>query len=63
MGYYFIFQYLKYLMSLLYFGVSIQFNSGDEEGVSVSSDKNVGGNSSKGSGYGSGSCDGDSCAE
>ena len=50
-------------MSLLYFGVSIQFNSGDEEGVSVSSDKNVGGNSSKGSGYGSGSCDGDSCAE
>ena len=33
----------------------------DKEGISVSSDGNVGGNSSKGSNCGSGSCDGDSC--
>ncbi len=37
MGYYFIFQYLQYLISLLYFGILIQFNSGNKEGVSVSS--------------------------
>ena len=61
MGYYFIFRYLQYLISLLYFGILIQFNSGDDEGVSVSSDGNVSGNSSKGSGCGSDSCDGDSC--
>jgi hypothetical protein len=60
MGYYFIFRYLQYLISLLYFAILIQFNSGIEEGVSVSSDGNVSGNSSKGSGCDSGSCDGDS---